>query len=209
MLMIKKVKVLLAEHDSDWIEVFENEIRNDARFIYLGYTQTPESAIKMACDLEPDVVVMDIYFDHSSLREYGIHAARKIRISSNSKIVFFTNNDDTELLLKACRIGLASGFIRKHDYSNYGDEIYNAVTTMTPLKCYIIRDVRNQLNYTGRDVLTKIINRTIEGTKDSEEWYDERTVSRYKTKIYKAFGFDKDVHEKDREGVLRRVFKTW
>jgi len=207
--MLRKIKLLLAEHDSDWIEVFEKEIRKDTRFIYLGHARTPEAVIEKACDLEPDVVVMDIYFDHSSLREYGIHAARRIRINTGSKVVFFTNSDDMDLLLKACKIGLASGYIRKHDYSKYGDEIYNAVTTMTPLKSYIIRDVRNQLNGTGDSVLTKIINRTIEGTKDREELFDDKTVSRYKTKIYRALGFDKDVHEKDREAVLRRVFETW
>jgi len=207
--MAAKIKVLLAEHDNDWIEVFENEIRNDKRFIYLGCAQTTDTSIEMACELEPDVVVLDIYFDHSSLRESGIHAARKIRISTNAKIVFFTNNDDTELLIKACKIGLASGYIRKHDYFSYGDEIYNAVTTMTPLKCYIIKDVRSQLNDTGESILAKILNGTIEGTKDSDGWYEEKTISRYKTKIYKAFGLDNDVQEKDREGVLRRIFETW
>ena len=207
--MGSKIRVLLAEHDTDWIEVFENEVQNDERFTYLGCAQTTESSIEMAGELEPDVVIMDIYFDHSSLREYGVHAARKIRINTNSKIIFFTNNDDTELLMNACKIGLASGYIHKQKYSSYGDEIYNAVTTMTPLKSYIIKDVRNQLNDTGETILTQIINKSIEGTKDSKGWYDEKTVSRYKTKIYKAFGFDKDVNEKDREDVLRKIFKTW
>ena len=207
--MAEKIKVLLAEHDNDWIEVFENEIRNDTRFTYLGCAKTTENSIESACNLKPDVVVIDIYFDHSGHRECGIHAARKIRISTNSKIVFFTNKDDTDLLSKACKIGLASGYIRKHDYSTYGDEIYNAVTTKTPLKCYIIKDVRSQLNNTGEAILTKILDKTIEGTKDSKGWYDEKTISRYKTKIYKAFGFDKDVHEKHREDVLRRIFETW
>ena len=106
--MLRKINLLLAEHDSDWIEVFEKEIHNDTRFIYLGQARTPEAVIEKAYDLEPDVVVMDIYFDHSSPREYGIQAARRIRISTGSKVVFFTNNDDTDLLLKACKIGLAS-----------------------------------------------------------------------------------------------------
>ena len=88
-------------------------------------------------------------------------------------------------------------------------EIYNAVTTMTPLKSYIIKDVRSQLNDTGNSILTNILEKIIEGTKCSRGWYDKKTISRYKTKIYKAFGLDKDVQEKDREEVLRRVFETW
>ena len=114
-----------------------------------------------------------------------------------------------ELLMKACKTGLASGYLQKHDYMSYGNEIFSAVTTMTPLKSFIIKDVRSQLNDTGNTILTCILNRTIEGTKCSNGLYDEKTVSRYKTKIYKAFGLDKDVQEKDREDVLRRVFATW
>ena len=207
--MGEKIRMLLAEHDDDWIEVFENEIRGDSRFSYLGCAKTPQSGIETACELRPDVVVMDIYFDHANLREYGIPAARKIRIDTSSKIVFFTSSEDTDLLLKACKIGLASGYIRKHDYSTYGDEIYNAVTTMTPLKSYIIKDIRSQLNKTGEAILTRIIDRAIEGTEDKDEMYDKKTISRYKTMIYKAFRFDKDVQEKDREDVLRKVFETW
>jgi len=204
-----KMKLILVEDKAEWIEVFEEEILNDSRFLYLGFATSKESGVEMAVSLQPDVVVMDIFLDETSSREYGIEAAKEIRIKTNAKIIYFTADDDNKELRKtACRIGFASGYIRKSDYKEYADEIYNAATKSTPLKESIIDFVRSQLTTAENDVLTRILDGTIRGTIDSTGVYGVRNIAKCKTAIYKKLGLT-EVLEKDRQRVLIKIFENW
>lgn len=207
--MDNKIKLILIEDRPDWIEIFEEEITKDPRFIYLGHASSKETAVEKAVDLKPDVVVMDIFLDTSSNREYGIEAAKEIRIRTKAKIVFFTADEDNKHLRKeACRIGFASGYIRKDDYKKYADEIYNTVTKSTPFKESIIENVVNQLTAVENDILTKIIDGKIVGTFDKTNLYSGKNISKNKTSIYNKFGLT-GIPEKERESVLIKIFKTW
>ena len=206
---MEKIKLFLVEDRAEWVKIFEEEILKDPRFAYLGFASSKESGVEMACNLKPDVVIMDIFLDMASSREYGIEAAKEIRIKTNAKIVYFTADDDNKELRKtACRIGFASGYIRKSDYKKYGDEIYNAATKSTPLKESIIDFVRSQLTSAEDDVLTRILDGSIRGTTDSTGVFGERNISKCKTAIYKKFGLT-EVLEKDRQKVLIKIFKNW
>jgi len=202
------VKLILVEDRTEWINVFEDEILKDARFDYLGAAYSKDKGIEMAISLKPDIVVMDIFLDMSSDREYGIEAAKEIRIKTKSKIVFFTADDDDRLRREACRIGFASGYIRKADYKKYADEIYNAATKSTPLKESIIDSIRGQLTYVENDILTKILNGDIVGTVDKSRFYANKNISKCKTQIYKKFGLT-EIPEKEREKVLLKIFSIW
>lgn len=203
-----KIKLILVEDRAEWIKTFEEEILKDPRFDYLGFASSKDSGIAKTLALKPDVVVMDIFLDASSNREYGIEAAKEIRIKTKSKIVFFTADDENRQLRKeACRIGFASGYIRKADYKKYADEIYNAVTKSTPFKESIIENVRNQLTDTENDILTKMIDGRIEGITKTDI-YSQKNLSKNKTKIYGKFGLS-EVPEKERESVLVKIFSTW
>ena len=207
--MDDKIKLILVEDRSEWIKTFEEEIVKDSRFNYLGSASSKDAAIERAIVLKPDVVVMDIFLDASSNREYGIEAAKEIRIKTKSKIVFFTADDENKQLRKeACRIGFASGYIRKADYKKYADEIYDAVTKSTPFKETIIENVRNQLTPVEDDILTKIIQGIIIGTIDKTSMYSQKNISKNKTNIYNKLGLT-GVPEKERENVLIKIFKTW
>ena len=208
--MNETVKLILIEDKPEWIKLFEEEISKDSRFEYLGYASSKEAAIELACKLKPDVTVMDIYLDESSGREYGIEAAKEIRIKTNSKIVFFTADEfNIELRRAACRIGFASGYIRKSDYKKYANEIFNATTKMTPFKESIIDFVRVQLTDTENDVLTKIVAGKIRGTNDySGTDYGNKAISKHKTQIFKKFGLN-EIPEKEREKALINIFKNW
>jgi len=206
-----RIKLILVEDRPEWIKTFEEEIHKDPRFDYLGFATSKDSSIDMACKLQPDVVVMDIFLDTSSSREHGIDAAKEIRIKTGAKIVFFTvDTDNKELRRAACRIGFASGYIRKHDYKKYADEIYNSVTKSTPLKESIIDYVRSQLTSAEDDVLTKILASKIRGTTDYtvSQLYSNRAIAKHKTQIYKKLGLT-EIPEKDREKVLIKIFNNW
>jgi len=188
---------------------FEEEINKDSRFEYLGHATTKNSGIEMALDQNPDVVIMDIFLDQLSNREYGIEAAKEIRIKTNSKIVFFTVDDEnSKLRSDACRIGFASGYIRKSDNKEYANEIYNAVTKSTPFKESIIENVRNLLTAVEDDILTKMLNGEIKDNTDISGLYSSKNISKCKSAIYDKFGLKK-IPNREKEKVLIRNFKNW
>jgi DNA-binding NarL/FixJ family response regulator len=75
----------------------------------------PESAIAIAAELLPDVVLMDIVFKGGMS---GIEATRKIKeVSPSTKVVIMTAHDDERLLVEAVEAG-ASGFLGKEEAAN-------------------------------------------------------------------------------------------
>jgi DNA-binding NarL/FixJ family response regulator len=82
----------------------------------------PEEAIRIATELLPDVVLMDIVFKGGGMS--GIDATRKIKETSPStKVVIMTAHDDERLLVEAVEAG-ASGFLSKEEAAQ---EIMSAV----------------------------------------------------------------------------------
>jgi len=203
-----QIRLMLVEDSEKWIRLFEEEILLDSRFNYLGHAVSKETGVKMACDLNPDVVIMDIFLDQFSSREHGIEAAREIRIKTNSKIVFFTADDENiKLRRDACRLSFASGYIRKSEYKSYGDEIYNAISKSMP-KESIIDNVRCQLTDTENHVLTKMIDGRIIGITDYSGMYSSKVISKHKTSIYNKFGLA-ELKDCDKEAILIKIFKNW
>jgi DNA-binding NarL/FixJ family response regulator len=73
----------------------------------------PEEAIRIASELLPDVVLMDIVFKGGGMT--GIDATRKIKeMSPSTKVVIMTAHDDERLLVEAVEAG-ASGFLSKEE----------------------------------------------------------------------------------------------
>jgi two-component system, NarL family, response regulator LiaR len=73
----------------------------------------PEEAIRIAIELLPDVVLMDIVFKGGGIS--GIDATRKIKETSPAtKVVIMTAHDDERLLVEAVEAG-ASGFLSKEE----------------------------------------------------------------------------------------------
>jgi len=207
--MSVKVKLMLVEDREKWVKTFEEEICKDPRFDYLGYSTTKEHGVDMACSLEPDVVVMDIFLDQLSNREDGIVAAKEIRVKTGAKVVFFTADDEnSKLRSDACRISFASGYVRKADYKEYANEIYNAATKSTPLKESIIENVRSQLTAAQNDTLSKIIDGQITKNSDMSGMYTDKAISKHKGAIYDKLGLGA-LPDKEKEKVLIRIFRNW
>ena len=82
---------------------------------------SPEQALELCRERQPDVVLMDIVFKGQM---NGIEATRKIKeISPATKVVIMTAHDDERLLVEAVEAG-ASGFLGKDEAA---DEVLSAV----------------------------------------------------------------------------------
>ena len=76
----------------------------------VGEASTVEDAVRDACYLKPDVVLMDVRLSGGS----GVDACRAIRDSCPAtRVLFLTSYQDDEAVLAAV-IGGASGYLLKH-----------------------------------------------------------------------------------------------
>ena len=76
-----------------------------------GETDNGRDAIRLACELKPEIIIMDVSMPGLN----GIEATREIRkIYPDSKIILLTLHESTELLRSALRAG-AKGYLLKTD----------------------------------------------------------------------------------------------
>ena len=79
------------------------------RVAVLGATTEPEEAIRLAAELKPEVVLLDVRLRGSS----GLDLCQElVRRDPSMKVVFFTVYDDEQYLFQALRVG-AAGFLLK------------------------------------------------------------------------------------------------
>ena len=100
-------RVVLADDQADLFD----EIRRllEPQFDVVGTAQDGQSALALAKDLKPDVLVLDI----SMPRVSGIEAARKLRQQDpTAKIVFLTMHQDPDIVQAAFKTG-ALGYVLK------------------------------------------------------------------------------------------------
>jgi DNA-binding NarL/FixJ family response regulator len=79
------------------------------RIAIVASTTDPDEAMRVASDLRPDLVLLDIRLKGSS----GLDLCRELTTRvPDTKVVFFTVYDDDQYLFQALRVG-ASGFLLK------------------------------------------------------------------------------------------------
>jgi DNA-binding NarL/FixJ family response regulator len=92
----------------------------DEGFDVVGEADNGEEAVRLAAELQPDVVLMDVSMPEMD----GVEATRIIRSTdTNTRVIMLTMHADTEVLANAIRAG-ASGYLVK-DCST--DEVAEAV----------------------------------------------------------------------------------
>jgi DNA-binding NarL/FixJ family response regulator len=106
----KPVRVLLVDDHQVVLEGLASMLASQsARVTILGATTDPEEATKLAGELEPDVVLLDVRLRGASGLDLGEALMRQ---HPGLKVVFFTVYDDEQYLFQAMRVG-AAGFLLK------------------------------------------------------------------------------------------------
>jgi len=194
--MEKPVKVFLVEDENDFAYLVKDEITRDSRLLYLGNASNKASGIEMACNLKPDIVVMDLYLVGSCYD--GIEAAKEIRLKTNAKILFLTGFIDKDVMFEANKKAFASGYVFKSQMNHLADIIYDAATKNTPHKLEIQESVRKEL--TSTEIL--ILNSLMEGNSSILNYAAVKTIANHKTKIFKKLGLKS-------EKEVFHVFRNW
>jgi len=203
--MNKQVKVLLVEDDYDYAYLVEKKIVKDERLSYLGHAANKTAGVDMARDLQPDIVVMDLSLSNNDLDgAEGVEAAKEIRITTDSKIIFLTAHEDSDIMKNASKKVFASGYLCKSQHNQYTDEIYNAATAMTtPHKEFIKELVLAQLTHAERSILNGLLDGRIKkNTSISFIGSSNKTIANQKSSIFNKLGLK---NEKE----LLHIFSNW
>jgi DNA-binding NarL/FixJ family response regulator len=147
--LMDKIRVLIADDHSILREGIRSLLENESDMEVVGEAEDGHMAVSMACELEPDVILMDIVMP----RLNGIEATRQIRKKlPNTQILVLSMHDNEEYIRQVLANG-AMGYILK-------DAAYNELLSA-------IRSV-----YRGEAVLSPAITRLV--IEDYLRWGDLR-----------------------------------
>ncbi|MFN2608266.1 MAG: response regulator [Acidimicrobiales bacterium] len=106
----ERVRLLLVDDHQVVLEGLTSMLASQsARIAILGATTDPDEAGRLAGELAPDVVLLDVRLRGASGLDLG---EQLIRRHPGLKVVFFTVYDDEQYLFQALRVG-AAGFLLK------------------------------------------------------------------------------------------------
>jgi two-component system response regulator DegU len=114
------IRVLLADDHRMLREGLRRTLEGEG-FAVVAEAEDGNEAVRLALDVEPDVIVMDVTMPNVD----GVEATRELREKRpESRIVMLTMHSDQDIVASAIRAG-ASGYLTK-DCST--DELVNAIT---------------------------------------------------------------------------------
>lgn len=125
-----KIRILLADDHGIVREGLKTLIRGQPDMIVAGEAGDGATAIKLAAELKPDIVVLDISMPEAT----GTDAARKIKRSNpKAKVVALTVHEDKSYLEQLLSAG-ASGYVLKRSAPS---ELINALRTVAKGGTYL------------------------------------------------------------------------
>ena len=105
------IRILIADDFKDWRRQVLLLFQERPEWQVIAEAADGTEAIQRAEELKPDLILLDIGLP----KQNGIEAARRIRrLSSSSKIVFLSQNNDLDIVRAALDTG-AQGYVRKTD----------------------------------------------------------------------------------------------
>jgi DNA-binding NarL/FixJ family response regulator len=103
------IRVLIADDHRLFAEALEAILSGDKRIKVVGHAGDGGEAVRLAADLKPDVVLMDISMPVMD----GIEAARTIRSKSNGASILMLTGSNSRSDVDRARQAGAAGYVTK------------------------------------------------------------------------------------------------
>jgi DNA-binding NarL/FixJ family response regulator len=128
------IRVLLVDDFADWRSAVHAKLGQCPRLQVVGFAADGVEAVVRAKELQPDLILLDIGLPKLN----GIGAAREIRkISTGSKIVFLSQQDDPDIVRAAIGAG-GHGYVVKSDAEG---ELFAALQAVMLGKKFVSRSL--------------------------------------------------------------------
>ena len=115
----ERIRVLVADDDERFRRVAFALLDGDDGIDVIGHATDGEEAVRIAKDLSPDLVLLDVRMPGLS----GIDAAREIHLClPTTKIVMLTSSDEDEDVFEALKAG-AGGYLLKERLIDVADAV--------------------------------------------------------------------------------------
>lgn len=176
----KKITIMIAEDDVDFIYLIKQLIATDLSLAFGGCATTKDAAVKLAYELRPDIVLMDLNLSSNTLD--GIEASKQIRIMTDAKVILLTSFESFDTVIEASIKSFACGYVFKSQYETLIDCIKNTALGHTPQELLIESLILSQLTSAEKAVLKKILG------KDIQLLSSDKTIANQKTNIFKKLG---------------------
>jgi len=106
---VPRVKVLIVDDFKPFLQFISSMLRETQRFEVIHEASDGLEAVRLAQELQPDFILLDIGLPELN----GIEAGRRIRkVSPNSKILFVSQESSVEVVQETLRLG-ARGYVHK------------------------------------------------------------------------------------------------
>ena len=133
-----KLRIILAEDHETVREGLKLIVNSQADMEVIGEANNGSAAIKLARELEPDIVVMDISMPELN----GLKATKKLKqVCPNVKVLTLTRHTDDAYLQQLIKAG-ASGYVLKQSAPT---ELIRAIYTISEGKSYLDPALTNKV----------------------------------------------------------------
>lgn len=133
-----KIRILIADDHPLLRQALKNVLEKQTDFEVVAEAGDGEEAVKLAGELTPDIVIMDI----SMPRLNGLEATKQIKVKyPEISVLVLTIHNDNEHILNILQAG-AGGYLIK---SVYGDEVIHAIRSLYAGETVLSSSVSQQI----------------------------------------------------------------
>ncbi len=174
------IRFMLVEDDQDFIFLVRRMAEREPDLSLVGCASNKEDAIRLCCELQPDIVLMDLSLSASGLE--GIAASREICRRTDAQVVILTSYENPQTVVESCVKSMASGYVFKSQFNIIADTVRKTVNGHTP-QLYLINSlILAELSPAERAVFDAILDN------DPYTLSSQKTIANQKTNVYKKLG---------------------
>ena len=177
---MREIRFALVEDDQDFVFLIKRMAEREPDLSLVGCASNKDDAVRICCELQPDIVLMDLSLSSPGLE--GIAASREICRRTDCQVIILTSYENPQTVVDSCVKSMASGYVFKSQFNIIPDTMRKTVNGHTP-QLYLINSlILAELSPAERAVFDAII------TNDTYTPSSQKTIANQKTNVYRKLG---------------------